>query len=298
MDPLTIPFCKDLNMLEIAHAPPQDRAEIARFMQAAFPRAKWDRSGWDALLSSRWSGPDNSYAVTVRDKGKLVGVLGLVTATRPTRSGMAKMANITSWYVDSAYRGQGVGSQMLELVTADPDVTITNFSSAKRAVPVVERAGFSILDAERLVWQAGAGQPNFKAHRSPLTLGLALGDRDKQVIKDHAGLDLLPLTVETPDGLCTLILSIKQKHDAYVTYETMYVGNRPLFSKHAQAIALAVLPRHDAVLSVDSRFVEQGTQCDRREVFAVPRYYTPGRILAEDIDHLYSEIVLLGLKMY
>lgn len=285
-------------MLEIAHAPPEDRAEIALFMQDAFPRAKWSRAGWDAILSGRWSAPGDSYAITVRDAGTLVGVLGLVTARRPTAGGMVTTSNMTSWYVDKAYRGRGVGSDMLALVTADPDITVTNFSSAKGAVPVVERAGFSVLDAKRLVWHPGQGKARFKIHERPLESALAVTECDRTVLEDHAGLDLRTVAVETPDGVCTLVSSVKQKHETHVTHEAMYIGDRTLFSRYARVIADSVLPPDRAVLSVDQRFAPPGTLSDAVEEIAVPRFYTEGRMPAADVDHLYSEIVLLGMKMY
>jgi RimJ/RimL family protein N-acetyltransferase len=285
-------------MLEIVHAHPNEREEIAQFMQDSFPRAKWPRSGWDALLSGRWSEPGDSYAITVRDAGKLIGVLGLVTATRQTTNGLAKTSNMSSWYVDKTYRGQGVGRKMLELATADPEITITNFSSARGAVPLIERAGFSELDSERSIWRPSGGSVRLPVNEAPLLLGEALCETDRRTLADHAGLDLKTVAVETPDGHCVLVMSVKQKHDAYVTYEVMYLGDRALFARHARAIADSILPVENAVLSVDRRFVSPNVVPDARECIAVPRFYTAGRMPAEDVDHLYSEIVLLNLKMY
>lgn len=283
-------------MLEIAQAHPDARKDVTDFMQHAFPRAKWDRAGWEALLSGRWGGPNDSFAMTVRDQGRLVGVLGLVTAHRETALGRMTTANMTSWYVDKSYRGQGVGGRMLDLVTADPQITITNFSSARAAVPVVERAGFVPLDTERCVWRPSGG-PTLPVHRvGPKTKGLS--PRDARVIADHAGLNLKPVLVETPDGPCTLILSVKQKHDEYVTHEVMYPGNRLLFAAHAREIADSLLPSGGAVLSVDRRFVLPSAKPDGIEAIPVPRFYTPGRAPPEEIDHMYSEIVLLDMKMY
>lgn len=285
-------------MLEPAHAHPDEREEIVQFMQDAFPRAKWSRSGWQAILSGRWSGPDDSYAITVRDAGTLIGVLGLVTAKRPTVSGMVKTSNMTSWYVNKTHRGQGIGSLMLELVTADPEITVTNFSSARGAVPVVERAGFSILDSERLIWRSSDATARLPVHHDPLQLSDALTKRDRRVLADHAGLNLKTVAVETSEGQCVMVLSIKQKHDNYVTHEVMYLGDRALFGRYARIIADSILPAEAAVLSVDRRFVAPGAMPDAIETIAVPRFYTAGRMPAEDVDNLYSEIVLLDLKLY
>lgn len=285
-------------MVDIRFAPPQDREEVVQFMQTAFPRAKWGMSRWQALLSGRWGAPDDPFALVVRDKGALVGVLGLVTANRQTASGTYKTANMTSWYVQKPYRGQGIGGRMLEVVTADSQTTITNFSSAKGAVPVVERAGFSVLDAERCVWQPSGVNGPLRVEAEPLTLGSDISARDRQVVEDHVGLNVKPVAVETPDGWCVIVLAVKQKTDAYVTHEVMYLGDRALFGAHARAIANSILPPERAVLSVDRRFVKDGVAPDAVEAFDVPRYYTAGRMPAADVENLYSEIPLLDLKMY
>lgn len=283
-------------MLEIAHALPDARTEVTDYIERAFPRAKWDRTGWDALLSGRWGGPKDSFAITARDQGQLVGVLGLVTAHRETALGRMTTANMTSWYVEKSYRGQGVGSKILDLVTADPQITVTNFSSARGAVPVVERAGFVPLDTERLIWHPSGG-PILPIHRV-VPKSAKLSPKDARVIADHAGLNLTPVVAETSDGPCTLILSIKQKHDDYVTHEIMYLSDRNLFAAHARKIADSLLPRQGAILSVDRRFAMPAAEPDEIESIPVPRFYTPGRMPPEDVDHMYSEIVLLDMKMY
>lgn len=283
-------------MVEIALAPPDAREEVAQFMCASFPKAKWDITGWRALMGGRWAGAEDSCAVTLRDGGALVGVLGLVHARRPTAHGMLHTANMTSWYVNKPYRGQGLGGQMIALAARDRNVTVTNFSSAKGAVGVVRGAGMTALDTHRCLWGAG---PSDLTVRTPAQVWDDLSETDKQVLTDHEGLNLTPVVIETPDGLCTLVQSIKRKHDAYVTHEALYVGDQALFARYAGQIAGAVLPAQGAKLSVDARFVgDAGQQAPAQEAFAVPRFFTPGRCDPAAVDLLYSEIVLLDMKLY
>ena len=286
-------------MVDISHAQPPEREEIAQFMAEVFPRAKWSIDGWRAILDGRWSRPDDSYAITVRDQGKLVGVLGLVTAQRPTDNGPRVTANMTSWYLLKPYRGTGIGRKMIELATADPNITVTDFTSSPGAVHAVKRAGLVELDTQRLIWKPRVSPaqklPN---HSAPLELGNRISAKDSQVLQDHANLPLTPLAIETPDGPVVVILSIKQKHDDYVTHEVMYLGDRDLFALHARAIADSLLPPDRAILSVDRRLLPATAEPDEFEDFAIPRFYTPGRMHPEDIDHLYTEVVLLGLKLY
>lgn len=283
-------------MIKIDYAPPEDRDAIVSFMENAFSRAKWARDGWESILSGRWSAPGDNYAVTAKDGDKLIGVIGLIPSHRPTEGGMVKILNLTSWYIDKTYRGQRIGTRVMELAMSDPTaMTATNLTSAKGALSVVAQVGFDVLDDMRMVWRHSGG-PGLPIHDDPLAQDIP--KQDRRVLTDHIGLDLRTVAVETPDGFCVLIISVKRKHDSYITFETMYIGNRALFSRHARAIADSILPPSDAVLSVDSRFVTPGTQADATEVIEVPRFYKAGRMPAADVDHLYSEIVLLGQKMY
>lgn len=284
-------------MVQIAYAHPEMREDIAQFMCAAFPKAKWDINGWRRLLDERW-GDDAPYAVTAIDDGKLVGVLGLVSALRQTASGPRLTMNMTSWYVLKSHRGLGLGGRMLALVTADPNVTVTNYSSAKGAVPVVERAGFSVLDSERLIWRARGSKATLDIITKPLEKDSILAPKDQKILTDHAGLNVHSYVVKTPDGPCLIMLMIKQKHDDFVTHEVMYLSNSEGFGRNARQIADSILPTRGALLSVDRRFVPSLTPCDAIETFAVPRFYTKGAMDPRDVDHLYSEIVLLDMKMY
>ncbi|KIN75937.1 GNAT family N-acetyltransferase [Sulfitobacter mediterraneus] len=285
-------------MAEIRFARPDEREAVVQFMFERFPRVRWSIEGWRMLLSGRWAQEGDPFAVVVCDQGALVGVLGLVMSRRQMDFGAVKVCNMTSWYVDKAYRGQGVGQKVMQLVTADPDLTCTNLSSARGALGVVANVGLQVLDDTRFVWERSGPSP-LSVHTDLKGEEGALSARERQIVKDHADLDLRPVVVDTPDGPCFMMVWVKQKVDEYLTHEVMYLGNRTLFGRYAREIADAVLPDdHAAVLSVDSRFVAEGTTPDRTEPIPVPRFYSPGNLPPEDVDHLYSEIVLLGMKLY
>lgn len=285
-------------MVNIAYAGPEEREEIAQFMNVVFHKAKWDIDGWRRLLAGRWCGPDGRYAISVRDDGKLVGVLGLVYADRMTSGGLRTTADMTSWYILKEYRGQGIGQKMLALATSDPTVTVTNFSSAKAAVSVLVSAGLTVLDKERLVWHPRVTPSGLIVHDDPLSLGDRLPAKDRKIIGDHQGLKLRHLAVETPDGPVAMVLYPQNKHGDWVTHEIMYLGNQPLFAQYAPQIAAAVLPERDAILSLDRRFAAEGITPDEVRPFATPRYCQPGLLDPSEIDMLYSECVLLNIKIH
>jgi GNAT superfamily N-acetyltransferase len=282
-------------MADIVFATPAQRPEIEAFMHAAFPRAKWGADGWTRLLANRWGGPGGQFAVTARDGGRLVGVMGMNDSTRHTPRGPRRYRNLTSWYVLKSHRGLGLGETLMHTAMADPQITSTNLTSAKGALKLVDRIGFKVLDAQRLVWRQGGHAP------LPLTLDplrdAHLGAVDARVLSDHADLTLKPVVIETPDGPCTLVLSVKQKVDAYITHELLYVGQPDLLARHVRRIADTLLPEQAAVFSIDSRLIcgAQGTTVEQIEV---PRFFKGTAMLPSEIDHMYSEIVLMDMKLY
>lgn len=282
-------------MVEITFATTSERAEIEAFMHAAFARAKWGPAGWTRLLANRWGGPKGEFAVTARDGSTLVGVMGMNDSLRHTPRGPQRYRNLTSWYVLKSHRGMGLGEQLMHHAMHDPAVTSTNLTSAKGALPLVDRIGFHVLDATRRIWRHSGGAP-LPLTRDPLAAGAVHGI-DAQVLRDHAGLNLTSLVVETPEGPLTLVLSVKQKVDAYVTHDVVYAGQRDVLARHVQHIADTVLPETPAVLSIDSRLVRRA-QSGKVEQIEVPRFYKGTSLLPHEIDHMYSEIVLMDMKLY
>lgn len=285
-------------MIKIAYATPDEREDVAQFMQSVFVKAKWDIEGWRKLVAGRWNGPGGNYAITVRDAGKLVGVLGLVYAERQTPQGPRTTADMSSWYILRDYRGQGVGQQVLAFATSDPTLTVNNFSSAQAAVSVLVNGGFKVLDADRLVWRAGHSAQNSVAHHTRDDFAPLLRPEWDQIITDHVGLKLHPVVVQTPDGPLFLMVYPQKKHDAYVTHEVMHVSDPALFAQHARAVAGAVLPARDAILSFDRRMTLPDVTPDDVHSFAAPRFYHSSVMEPADIDMLYSECLLLGNKIH
>jgi len=283
-------------MVEIRFANPSEREEIAQFMAAAFPRAKWDMWGWRAILAGRWAAPGDPFAISVRDQGQLVGCLGLVASHRNVGGVRRRVLNMTSWYLNKSLRGTGTGKAMLHLLLQNPDDTITNFTSAPGAAHAVRAAGMQVLDAERLIWRPDAGRTPLPVTDRPAPD--TLSNAEARVLKDHAGLDLHPVKIETPEGPLLVILSVKQKHEDYVTHELFHASDLTLLARYTDRIAATLLPPERAIFAVDRRFLSADTRADDVQAFAVPRFWSPGHLKPAQIDHLYSETVLLGLKLY
>lgn len=282
-------------MLDVRFASRHERGAVEAFMHAAFPRAKWGPDGWTRLLANRWGGAQGEFAVVAMDGDTLVGVMGMNDSIRHTPRGPKRYRNLTSWYVLKSHRGLGLGEKLMHRAMADPEVTSTNLTSAKAALQLVDRIGFNVLDDTRHVWRQSGG-PTLSHTLDPLHEA-SLTPVDIPVLRDHDGLNLKPVLIETPDGPCTLVLSVKQKVDEYVTHEVVYVGQPDLLARHGRAIADTLLPDTGAVFSIDSRLIKGATP-DSTEQIEVPRFYKGNSLLPAEIDHMYSEIVLMDMKLY
>ena len=282
-------------MIDVSFAGPDEREEIATFMAQVFPRAKWGMNAWRRLLDGRWSGDDLPCAVTARENGALLGVMGLVTARRPTEAGPKLTANMSSWYILAPHRGRGLGGQMIALAKSLPGVTITDLTSSPLAVGAVRRAGLVPLDDERLLWTPRPGAPRLQVTPAD-ERAEDLSNKDRQILTDLAGLPQDRVVVETCDGPLLVVRAIKRKHDTHMTHEILHLGNRARFVAHARAIATSLLGEAEAKLSLDRRFAPNIT-ADAIEPISVPRFYTPGQMDPAEVDHLYSEVLLLDMKL-
>jgi hypothetical protein len=176
---------------------------------------------------------------------------------------------------------------------------VTNLTSAKGPLDLIKRIGFEVLDDTSLCYKPRPGETDrFEVVVDPLSLGDQLDPRDRQVLQDHVGLPVFPFAVKTPDGWVVIVVSRHKKHDAYVTWETMYLGAPEIFARHAPAIAASLLPDAAVVLAVDRRFTREGTEYDYVYEIPVPRFYTKGRMNPQYIDNLYSEVAMLNMKLY
>jgi hypothetical protein len=112
-----------------------------------------------------------------------------------------------------------------------------------------------------------------------------------------AGLPATPMLIEAEGGQALLFFSIKRKGKDVTWFDLLHASDRALFAAQAQALANAVLPDGPAVLAADCRFVEGSATGAERQVLPVPRFYKTQRLEPHEIDHLYTELQLLDLKL-
>ena len=98
---------------------------------------------------------------------------------------------------------------------------------------------------------------------------------------------------------CVAVFSIKRKGEDTTYHEALYISDRALFAANARALADAILPSDNALMSVDARLLDgHGAEPDELRELPVNRGFQSAGLEAHEMDFLYSEIPLLDLKLY
>lgn len=269
-------------------------------MNAKFPVERWRR-----LMTYPWMEDKPDLGRVVEDNGNILGFVGMVYSKRVVEGASETFVSISSWFLDRSMRGQGLGAGLMAAATDDPRITFTNVTSSDRVLPIVDAVGYRVLDDHRYLWRKkGRPDPRLRCEWDVEAIRGRLGEDERRLIADHAGLPVRPVLVETGEHRALLFFSVKQKGSDVTYFDLLHTGDGALLAGHGQALADAILPDGAVVLAADCRFVANDS-IDRRapdgaerEALPVPRYYKSTRLAPARIDLLYSELQLLDLKLY
>lgn len=254
---------------------------------------------WRNVMEYPWLADKPDLGWLVEADGHVAGYLGLIYADRALAvGGTARIACMTSMYLDKSLRGSGVGAELVALALADPAVTYIAISSTAKTHAMLANRGFRLLDDRRYVWRKQrAAVADVDVVAAPEAIAAAVPPGQRALLADHAPYRATPVLLKTPDGDCLLFLAVREKAGGVVYYEALHVAAPAVFARHAQALADQLLPPGEAVLAVDCRFLAGQDVAAVTEPLPVPRSFRGAGVAPSDVDFLYSEIPLLDLKL-
>ncbi|HXQ40519.1 MAG TPA: GNAT family N-acetyltransferase [Candidatus Udaeobacter sp.] len=259
---------------------------------------KFSPDRWRRLMTYAWLAekPDLGRVAVV--DGRVVGYVGMVYADRQIEGCRHRVVNICAWYLDKAFRGLGLGFELMRSATADPQSTYTNLTSSSRTLKLLDRAGFRVLDGERRLWVAEGPPARLDIERDERQILRKCEAAEAGLLRDHAGLPIYPVLIEEGTESCLAVFSVKQKHDDETYFDLLHLSNPRFFTARAQAVADCLLPRNRrAVLAADARLLMGQSRGGTIRPMRVPRYFKSSRLAPGAIDNMYSELQLLDLKL-
>ena len=282
---------------EVRPARAGDVESICRLLHEQMNR-KLSPDRWRRLMTYGWLAekPDLGRVAVV--DGRVVGYVGMVYADRQLEGGRHRVVNICAWYLDKAFRGRGLGFELMRSATDDPQATYTNLTSSSRTLKLLDGVGFRVLDAERRLWTAEGAPARLNIERDEKKILRKCGTAEGALLRDHAGLPICPVLIEDGNESCLAVFSVKQKYDDETYFDLLHLSNPKFFTARAQAVADCLLPRNrSAVLAADTRLLMGQPHGGTIHPMPVPRYFKSSRLAPGAIDNMYCELQLLDLKL-
>jgi len=253
---------------------------------------------WRRLMTYEWLADKPDLGRVVEAGGRILGYVGMVYADRDVGGRSERTVNICAWYLDKSLRGEGLGTRMMADATADPAMSYDIMTSSKNTLGILDAVGYRALDDHRYVWRKAAkAAAGLSILDDPAAIRAQVGPGKARLLDDMTGLPASPLLIEAAGAQALLFFSIKRKGADVIWFDLLHTSDRALFAAHAQAVADAILPDGPAVLAADCRFVEGSATGAERQGLPVPRFYKTERLAPHEIDHLYTELQLLDLKL-
>lgn len=266
-------------------------------MNPKIPLARWYQ-----LMTYAWLEEKPDYGRVVDSDGEVLGFCGMVYSDRLLGSckaerRMERMVSMTSWYLDRSMRGMGLGRDMLISSVADPTMSYATLTNSPKPLAIQEAVGLRVLEDHRYVWRKKKSSSRLGLVTDTTQMLNVVPDHERVIIIDMSSQPLIPYLLRADGCDNLLFFSVKRKAEDVLWYDLMYASNLLHFSVHAQRLADALLPDGPSVLAADGRFVvEVGVEAIRQEL-TVPRYFKSQRVKPHEVDHLYSELQLLDLKL-
>jgi GNAT superfamily N-acetyltransferase len=263
-------------------------------MNPRIPPARWRR-----LFDYPWRPAGAGLGRIAVDGEDVVGTVATVHADRTVGERTERVVNICAWYLDKAYRGRGVGIELMRRATEDDGMSYTILTSSAKTPPILAAVGYRVLDAARRVWRRRDGpRGTLSLLLDPARIAPALSPSARRLVEDHAGMPVIPALATAADGACFILLARSRKGDDVEWWDVLHASDRRFLAERGQEIADALLPEGaNAVLGADSRFLVGTCRSGASLPLAVPRFCKSARLGPEALDNLYSELQLLNLKL-
>ena len=265
-------------------------------LNPALPKEKWR-----TLVDYPWRAPGDELGYVLVDKGEIVGFLSTLYSRRVIDGVETRFCNTAHWVVRQEFRADSM--RLFLTVLRQRDTTITNLTSSVAVAAMMPKLGFKLLEERVQLLIPHPIAPRLPTSRSPrivserAAIATMLDSDDRKIFDDHAGSECGHLAVRDGDDYCYMVFIRKHRRllGIDVPYcHIHYVSNRALFVRHIARIKWHFLTRAGALLvAVDDRLAGKRLGAfSRIHTLGIPRYYRGDGVAADQIDNLYTELVL------
>jgi hypothetical protein len=277
-----------------------DLGAIVELLSRGFParRPSYWKAGLERMAASE---PPQGYArfgYLMESDGVPVGViLQLYHARRDAGGAASVYCNLSSWYVEPAFRGYA--TLLISIATRDRNVTYLNISPVKSTWPVVEAQGFRLFARGQYFSCPILSRRGHDVRVTPFaartTTEFSLTQNDDQILRDHEALGSLCLVCRGSGGDMPFVFipfTIRAGRVRLPAFRLVYCRDLSQVAACAGALGRFLLRRGAIAIASD---------CDGDEPDVIGFYarkwgrkYFKGLVTPRVGDLTYSELVVFG----
>lgn len=254
------------------------------------------------LMDYQWGGEKPHIGMVAEADDGIVGFLGNVYSMRNFENTSRTFGSFTSLYVHKDWRGRDLGLRMMQTYEGRPDITYTVYDPSERVHGILEQCGFRDLDTHRLVWEQGMGEVGREVEviTDRRAIAAKLGAEQRRYLDDHAALPVHPLLCRDGEYQVFCFFLRQDRGEDGLCHELIYTDDPLALAALIDRMAAGVLATNpQSRLLVDERYLDGHACKGLRQSLSCRRMVRRANPLVQDwrIDHLYSETLLLDLKL-
>ena len=259
---------------------------------------------WRKIFDYQWESDEGYVGYALFDDRKVVGFNGAIFSRRIIDGREARFCNLTSWIVKEQYRTESL--RLVFPFLKLKGYTITNLTMNDRAWEVTRRLGFKNLDTNVRVLFLVPGLSITKKEEAPIIvsdlsrIAEILDPVNLKIFIDHSHYNCGHLVIQDKYGYSYIIYTRKRyrKYNCEFSYAHIhYISDRSAFLRRLNKVKSYFLKsRKYFFLAVDERLIGNATiPYSKTYQLKIPRMYKSDVLSREQVDNLYSELVVLGL---
>jgi acetoacetyl-CoA synthetase len=256
---------------------------------------------WRLLVDYPWRVDGDGLGYVLIDQDAIVGFLSTLYSWRVIDGKRVRFCNTAHWVVKEQFRADSM--RLLLAAMRDRNCTLTNLTSTTTVSSLMQKLGFQVLERSVKIlipapvlpaWPGGNGVGITTDAR---TIGELLNESDRTIFEDHADSKCGHHVVCDGDEYCYIVFARKTRRVLGVSVpycHIHYISDRAVFLRHLARIKWHFLRNVGAwFMAVDERQVGKDVGVlSRSYPLGAPRYYRSQTVGADQIDNLYTELVL------
>jgi hypothetical protein len=262
------------------------------------------REEWRKIFDYQWESDEGYVGFALVDDRKVVGFNGAIFSRRIIDGREARICNLTSWIVKEQYRTESM--RLVFPFLKLKGYTITNLTMNERAWEITRRLGYKNLDTNIRILFPVPGLSAAWEEEAPVIvsdqskIAAILDPVNLKIFTDHSHYNCGHIVIQDKYGYSYIIYTKKRyrKYNCNIPYaQILYISDRSAFLRRINKIKSYFLKSRKCLfLAVDERLLGNAAiPYSKVYQLKVPRMYKSEVLSREQIDNLYSELVVLGL---